>query len=210
MRHRGFFTQIAAALLLATCAVLSAQAQRAPTPPPDAKDPVYHLLGFSLRGTKRVDTAALVASLPQHEGDVITRAQIMENADKIRAVLKARHVHGDMTTGLLEREGPGHHIWVMWDIQPMDALSYAPMPRKRFFVSQSFAGNTKLTNDALAAATGLHPGDKMPDGSLGDARTGIEQAYDPVLHGATVGVKGKVKVKPDYGVIIEWQIVEPK
>jgi outer membrane protein assembly factor BamA len=171
--------------------------------------PIYHLLGFSLSGTKRVDTDALVATLPQHEGDVITSAEIKEDADRIREVLKARHVHGDMTTALLEREGKGHHIWVIWDVHLVDALSFAPASRKRHFASQSFSGNVKLSTQALMTATGLHPGDKMPDGSLSDARTGIEQAYDAALHGAPVEVKAKIKVQKGNDVVIDWQITEP-
>ncbi len=171
-------------------------------------EPVYHLLGFSLRGTARVNTDALVATLPQHEGDVITNAQIRENADRIKRALAASHVHGDMTTMILERKGPGHHVWVMWDVQKQDALSYVPFHGPRHFESQSFTGNVRLGADALAAATGLHPGDRLADGSIGDARTGIEQAYDKAMPGARVAVAGKIKLKKDNGVIVVWQIDE--
>ena len=172
--------------------------------------PVYHLLGFSLRGTTRVNTDAIVAALPQHEGDVITNDEINQNMEKIRQILKASHVHGDMTTAILQREGPGHHIWVMWDVHGADALSYAPFHGKRHLDSQTFTGNVKLTTDALVAATGLHPGDVLPDGRLGDARTGIEQAYDKALPGTAVQVKGKIKLRPDNTVLVNWQITEPK
>jgi hypothetical protein len=198
-------------------AVSVTQADPLPTPDngsPNAHGkkhlPVYHLLGFSLRGTKRVDTDALVAALPQHEGDVITNAEIRANAEKIRLALKAAHVHGDMTTAILEREGPGHHIWVLWDVHGEDALSFVPFHGKRHLETQTFSGNVKLSTDALIAATGLHPGDPMPDGRLGDARTGIEQAYDKAMPGAAVQVKGKVKLKKDNSVLIDWQITEPK
>ena len=173
-------------------------------------EPVYRLLGFALHGTKRVDTAALVASLPQHAGDLITRAQIKEDADRIRAALKAHHVHGDMTTALLEEEGKGHHVWVVWDVHLVDALSYVPARGVRHFAGQTFTGNVKLSAEQLAAATGLHPGDKMPDGRLSDARTGIEQSYDAALHDAPVEVKGKVTLKKDDSVVIDWRIAEPK
>lgn len=179
-------------------------------PADDKKEPVYHLLGFSLRGTKRVDTDALVGALPQHEGDVITTAQIKQDAQIIGAALKAHHVHGNMTTGILEREGPGHHIWVMWDLHPIDAIAMTPRNLTRFLDSQSFSGNAKLSTEALVTATGLHPGQRMPDGSVDEARTGIEQAYDKALHGAPVKVNGKVLFKPDHTIIINWMITEPK
>jgi len=193
--------------------------QRNPLPTPDngspeargrKAQPVYHLLGFSLRGTTRVNTDALVATLPQHEGDVITNAEIRENADKIRHVLQASHVHGDLTTMILQRHGPGHHVWVMWDVQPVDALSYVPWHGPRYFVSQTFSGNSKLSTDALISATGLHSGDKLADGRIGDARTGIEQAYDKAMPGAAVEVTGKIRLKKDNGVLVDWRIIEPK
>ena len=171
---------------------------------------VYRLLGFSLRGTKRVDLAALVAALPQHAGDRITPAEIKADTDRIRAELDARHVHGNLTTALLEQDGKGHRIWVLWDIQKLDAMSYLPLRPKRHFGSQTFSGNVKLSSAELDAITGFHPGDRMPDGSVGDARTGIEQAYDKVFPGASVEVKGAVALRKDDSVSIRWTIVEPK
>jgi outer membrane protein assembly factor BamA len=203
---------VTASLMPAACWT-AALAQRAAPPAKqdeEKAEPVYHLLGFHLSGTKRVDTDKLVDSLPQHEGDVITQAQIKEDAQRISDALKAHHVHGNMTTGILEREGPGHHIWVMWDLQPTDAIAMTPKIVRRSLASQSFSGNTKLSTAALIAATGLHPGQRMPDGSVDDARTGIEQAYDTALHGAPVQVNGKVRFKPDHTVIIDWMITEPK
>jgi len=181
-------------------------------PAPKSKDHVivYHLLGFNLRGTKRVNTDALVDALPQHAGDKITDADIKADADSLGRALKARHVHGELTTVYLEREGGGHYIWVLWDLQKIDALSYAPRRGKLHLDSQSFVGNTKLDAAKLALATGLHPGDPLPDGSLSDARTGIEQAYDPILHGASVDARAKAKIKKDNGVVVEWDITEPK
>ncbi len=233
-----------AAVLLAMCGSVPAQAQNAPAPAPPApataaapktpastgtsankpaskaahvrsaakkqSAPVYHLLGFSLSGSKHIDGDALVATLPQKEGDVITAAEIQEDAKRIGEELNKRHVHGNMTTATLEQDGKGHNIWVIWDIHKMDALAYAPLKPPRHFVSQTFSGNTKLTADQLTAAIGLHPGDKMPDGSISDARTGIEQAYDKVMPGAAVQVKGKVIVKKDGSVLVDWVITEPK
>ena len=175
-----------ATLLMAACGVASALA--GDTPPASSASQAggarpeiaYHLLGFSLAGTKRVNTDALIAALPEHEGDVITAADINKDRDTIRAALEARHVHGDMTTTLLEREGEGHHVWVIWDVHLVDALSFVRGRRALRFAGQSFAGNVKLSADALAAATNLHPGDKLPDGRISDARTGIEQSYDLV------------------------------
>lgn len=171
---------------------------------------IYHLLGFSLRGTKHVDLNALVAALPQHAGDLIKLEDITADANRISGELKMQHVHGTLTTALLEREGKGHYVWVIWDIQKLDAMSHLPLRFSRHLGGQSFYGNIRLSSNQLDAATGLHPGDRMPDGSVSDARTGIEQAYDKVLPGKEVGVKGMVKLKKDDTVAIDWQITEPK
>ena len=172
--------------------------------------PVYHLLGFGLSGTHRINTDALVATLPQHKGDVITSADINADVDKIHQALKAAHVHGDMTTSTMEKEGPGHWIWVIWDVHLMDALTGAPLKGPRHFASQVFTGNTKLNDAALVAASDLHPGEFLEDGRISDARTGIEQAYDKVLPGADVQARAKIKVTRDNAVSIDWIIHEPK
>jgi hypothetical protein len=176
----------------------------------DGKGPRYHLLGFALRGTKRVNADALVNALPQHEGDVITPAQMKQDTDILGAALKAHHVHGQLVMATLVPETKPDHIWVIWQLEPNDVIAMQPAIVPWNLVGQSFSGNTKLSTNALIAATGLHAGQRMRDGSVGDARTGIEQAYDAALHGAPVDVKGKVTFKKDHTMIINWMITEPK
>jgi outer membrane protein assembly factor BamA len=171
---------------------------------------VYHLLGFGLSGTHRINTDALIATLPQHKGDVITSADINADVDKIHQALKAAHVHGDMTTATMEKEGPGHWVWIIWDVHLMDALTGTPQRGPRHFESQIFTGNTKLNDAALVEATDLHTGEILEDGRISDARTGIEQAYDKVLPGADVQARAKITVKKDSSVSINWIIKEPK
>ena len=234
MRPAAAALGFAAALMVASCGFDAAYAQQTPPPPSDAatqqahgvapsdaapkaasgkparaSTPVYHLLGFSLGGTDRLDTDALIATLPQHKGDVITRTEIDNDTIRIKAALNAAHVHGDMTTAMLERDGKGHYLMVVWEVHLVDALSYAHPDRERRFGNQTFSGNVKLSADELTAATKLKPGQAMPDGSVGDARTGIEQAYDKALPGKAVEVSGKVVLKKDHTVAINWHINEP-
>jgi hypothetical protein len=173
---------------------------------------VYHLLGFALRGTKRVDTDKLVATLPQHEGDAILAPQIEADADAMSAALRAHHVYGDLTTMLVEQEGPGHHVWVIWNLQPLPVPVLYKAARRgvNHFGGETFTGNTKLDSVKLTIASGLHPGDKLTDRDIGEARAGIEQAYDTVLPGAKVRESAKIKVTADNSVFIDWQIIEPK
>ena len=199
-----------ATVLAIACLVTPAGAGQAPSPAGTKSEPIYHLIGFVLNGTDRVDTKALVATLPQHKGDVITHEDIKEDANRIGRALAARHIHASMTTATLEREGAGHNILVVWELHPDDVLSNIPYNGPRHFGGQTFSGNVKLSEAQLTAATELKPGQDMPDGTVGDARTGIEQAYDKVLAGKSVDVKGKVIVKKDHTILIHWQIEEPK
>jgi hypothetical protein len=182
----------------------------APAEHPKEAEPVYHLLGFRLGGTDRVDADKIFASLPHHKGDLVTRADITNDTGRIEAALAAAHVHGDMTTALLERPGNEHDLLVVCDVHLTDALSFKPSTGPRLFGGQTFSGNVALTASQLTAATELQPGQKMPDGTVGDARTGIEQAYDKALPGKTVDVKGKIILRKDHSVLINWQIAEPK
>ncbi|MGH6890552.1 MAG: hypothetical protein ACREHF_15420 [Rhizomicrobium sp.] len=172
----------------------------------------YRLLGFSLSGSKHIDADALIAALPQHKGDPINDAQIRADTDTIKKTLTARHVHfAEVTTTLLQREGPGHLTWVIWDIQHIDAFSRAPFQGFWTFGGQTFSGNKALTNEQLEKAIGLKPGERIREGAISDARTGMEQAYDRVFPGKTVkiAVTLNLKVKPSRVATFTWQITEP-
>jgi hypothetical protein len=180
--------------------------------PPLKPGEPYHLLGFSLSGSKHIDADALIATLPEHKGDPITDAQIKTDADKIKKALAAQHVHfAEVTTGLVQREGPGHLVWVIWDIQHIDAFSRLQYQGYWKFGGQTFSGNKALTNEQLEKAVDLKPGERVREGAISDARTGMEQAYDKVFPGQTVKIGGKLKLTltPARVANFEWQITEP-
>jgi len=172
----------------------------------------YHLIGFALSGSKHIDADALIAALPEHKGDPISVAQIKADTDTIKKALTARHVHFDeVTAALLQREAPGHFIWVIWDIQHIDAFSRAPYQGFWTFGGQTFSGNKALTKEQLEKAIGLKPGERVREGAISDARTGMEQAYDKVFPGKTVkiAVTLNLRVKPSRVATFTWQITEP-
>jgi hypothetical protein len=170
----------------------------------------YHLLGFQLNGSKHLDADAILKTLPQHEGDAITTDQIKADLAMLKPILIAKHIHSaTVTTGIVEREGPGHNIYVVWDIQHVDALTRLPFKGWLHYAGETFTGNKALTSAQLDAAVGLKEGERVREGAVSDARTGIEQAYDTVFPGQVVKVGGKVKVTPDHKVSFEWQITEP-
>ena len=180
--------------------------------PPLKPGESFHLLGFSLSGSKHIDADALVATLPEHKGDPITDAQVKTDTDKIKKALTAQHVHfAEVTTAFVRREGPHHDVWVIWDIQHIDAFSRVPYQGYWKFGGQTFSGNKALTNEQLEKAIGLKLGERVREGAISDARTGMEQAYDKVFPGQTLKIGGKLKltVTPARVATFEWHIAEP-
>jgi hypothetical protein len=172
----------------------------------------YHLIGFGLSGSKHIDADALIAALPQHKGDPITAAQIKADTDTIKKALTARHVHfAEVTTTFLQRVGPGHFIWVLWDIQHIDAFSRGPYQGLWAFGGQTFSGNKALTNEQLEKAIDLKLGERVREGAISDARTGMEQAYDKIFPGKPVkiAVTLKLSLKPSRVATFAWRITEP-
>ncbi len=180
--------------------------------PPLKPGESFHLIGFSLSGSKHVDEDALIATLPEHQGDTIHDAQVKADTAKIKAALTAQHVHFvEVTTGLVQREGPDHCVWVVWDIQHVDAFSRLPYQGYWKFGGQTFSGNKSLTNEQLETAIDLKLGERVREGTISDAITGMQQAYDKVFPGKTVKIDGKLKLtqKPERVAEFEWEIVEP-
>jgi hypothetical protein len=179
--------------------------------PPLKPGESFHLIRFQLGGSKHIDADALFATLPEHKGDPIDDAKIKADTDKIKKALAARHVHGDLTTALLQREGPDHGLVVEWDIQHIDAFTQLPYQGFWKFGGQTFSGNKALTDEQLEKAIDLKPGEPVREGAISDARTGLEQAYDKVFPGQKVKIGGKLKLtlKPVRVANFEWQISEP-
>jgi hypothetical protein len=180
--------------------------------PPLKPGESFHLIGFEIGGSKHIDEDALIATLPQHVGDPITEAQIKADTDKIKKALTALHVHfAEVTTGLVQRAGPDHCVWVVWDIQHIDVFSRLPYQGFWRFGGQTFSGNKALTNEQLEKAVGLKRDERVREGAVSDAITGMQQAYDKVFPGRTVKIKGKLELtlKPVRVANFDWQIIEP-
>lgn len=180
--------------------------------PPLKPGESFHLIGFTIGGSKHIDEDALIAMLPEHVGDPIGDAQVKADTDKIKKALTKLHVHyAEVTTGLVQRQGPDHCVWVVWDIQHIDAFSQLPYQGFWKFAGQTFSGNKALTDKQLEDAIGLKPGERVREGAISDAITGMQQAYDKVFPGKTVKIKGKLKLtlKPVRLANFEWDIAEP-
>ena len=193
------------ALLWAGGAALAQQADPAPvaaaadTP---AAPKSFILRGFRLSGAKGVDQDALVDSLKQKPGDRMTDADIDADTAILGAALKAHHLEGKLFATLAAR--PDGRAWVLWDFQP------APPPVVRHFIGQTFTGNTKLSDAALAAAIGLKPGDELPIERLKAAQQAIIDAYAKAVPGTTLQFKVKVRSTATGQVMVNWTIIESK
>jgi outer membrane protein assembly factor BamA len=193
------FRKVLAAALAMSSPAASAVAQVAPAP----ASPSYILNGYRLSGVNGVDQDALVAKLPHHPGDRITQADIKADTDTLNTALKAQHIEGELFATMAEKNG---RVWVLFDFQ----YHQTPIHQRRWLGSQIFDGNVKISSAALAAATGLKPGDDLPVERVNAARLAIIEAYKKAVPDADVHVGGKMRITPEGKVELTWRVTEPK
>jgi outer membrane protein assembly factor BamA len=193
------FGRVLAATLAASSVPAAAVAEAAPAP----AAPSYILNGYRLSGVNGVDEDALVATLQHKEGDRITDADIAADTKMLGDALKARHIEGQLFATTAEKNG---RVWVLFDFQyPQKAEN-----ERRWLGSQIFDGNVKISSAALAAATGLKPGEDLPVERINAAREAILQAYRKAEPDADVHVGGKMRITPEGKVELTWHVTEPK
>jgi len=167
-----------------------------------AAEPTYILKGFRLSGVPGVNPDELIGKLKDKAGDRITDADINADQTAVSNELKARHIKGQLFTTIAEKQG---HVWVLFDFQQLDLSPSTPR-----FEAEAFTGNARISSSALAAATGLKPGDPLPVEKVNAARAAILQAYQTAMPGAKVGLRLKLRRRVDGMSRLEWVIVEPK
>jgi outer membrane protein assembly factor BamA len=191
-------------VMAACCAAAPALAQIAPAPsaaPPAGDKPLasYILRGFRLSGAPQVDQDALVNGLGQKPGDRITSADIDADTKQLGAALEARHVVGQLFATLAVT---GDRAWVLFDFQP------AEKKPPRYFASQNFDGNVKISSAALAAAIALRPGDLVNADRLNAAERSITAAYAKSAPGVKIRISGKIRTTKTGQVTVMWHIAE--
>ena len=171
------------------------------------RGPTYILNGYSLSGLKGIDTQALEARLGRKEGARITQADIDADTAIVTAELKAHGMQGRLATTLAEKHG---HVWIIFDLVQVAHPALAPInghaPR---LAEQRFQGAARLSPKALAAASGLAPGQAITPAQLLAARTAILRAYAKVLPGAPVPLAARIQRARDGEVTLIWVIAEP-
>lgn len=188
-------------LLAATLTVGTAMAACATHPPS------YILNGYSFGGMPGVNTAELTAKLTHKEDDRVTRADIAADQAILARELRARHIEGRLFASLAERHG---RVWIIFDLQKPDRRSANAEKWAGRLKSQSFQGASRISADALAAATGLKPGDPLSPEKINAARQAIVALYARSMPGKALSLKGKAQTAADGEVTLTWIIGEPK
>src|ERR1700722_10334572 len=120
-------------LILATGAILVAGVALG-TP---EKSPTYILGGYKFEGLLGPgNTGGLVAKLKDQPGARIRKADIKADVGILAKELHARHIRGQLFTGLIEGGG---HIWVIFHLADLDPPG-AKLWTSRRLASQQFEG----------------------------------------------------------------------
>lgn len=172
-----------------------------------AKAPAYILNGYSFGGMPGVNTAELTAKLGHKEGDRVTRADIAADEAVLARELRARHIDGRLFTSLAEKHG---RVWVIFDLQKPDPRSASAEKWAGRLKSQSFQGASRISAAALAAATGLKPGDPLSPEKINAARQAVVALYARSMPGKAPSLKGRAQTAADGQVTLTWIIGEPK
>jgi outer membrane protein assembly factor BamA len=172
-----------------------------------ASPPVYILNGYSFGGFAGNDTDQLAAKLKDREGARVTDKDIAADEAALEKELAARHIEGRLFTTTAEKHG---RVWVIFDLQKPREPPAPWEASNHHLGAQAFEGATAISTSALAAATGLKPGDALSQDRINAARQAIVNAYAMALPGRTPSIKGRMQIKGDGGVVLTWIIGEPK
>jgi hypothetical protein len=171
-----------------------------------ANGPTYILNGYSFGRMPGVNTAELEAKLKDKPGARITQSDVAADKAIVARELKARHLTGQLFATIAEKKG---RVWIIFDL-----LDLGPPPghawTSRYLESQVFEGESGISVDALAAATGLKPGEQLSVEKINAARRAILAVYTKSMPGKKLTLKGRMQTKPDGGTSLIWIIGQPQ
>lgn len=189
------------ALMLGSLLATAPLAHAAPTAVP-AEDAPLKLKALAVSGNAIVPTDELMAAIPFHTGDTVTRAEIAQGADDVGGVYKKHNVGAELGTRATYL---GNTVKVTYVISNESA---APPPTKAQLIvdSVSITGNKQVPSDKLNAAIKLHAGAPVTNEDLSADVKAIQQVYKD----ADVGMSLQPDVTyPQPGhVVIVYKITE--
>jgi hypothetical protein len=172
-----------------------------------AKAPTYIFSGYSFGPIPGANIAELEAKLPHKAGDRITMADVHADQIILAEELRARHLEGRLFASTAEKHG---RVWIIFDLIKPPKLMGDFGNSPHHLESQSFEGESHLSASALAAATGLRPGDPLSPEKMLEARQAIAVAYAKAMPGKLSSLKARMRIAPDGGVTLTWIIGEPQ
>lgn len=173
---------------------------------PAAHATSYILDKVEINGVKSVPADQLVAGLKDHAGDKVTTDDLIADQDALEKELEAAHVVGGIQTAM--RNKNNGHIDLIFNVNDQGVQAPKTVTVAPKLGTQTFVGNSAVSADDLAAATGLKAGDELSDAKIQAAEAAILAAYKKVK---TVGatISGSVK-QNGAAADITWTIVEKK
>ncbi|MBB2171575.1 hypothetical protein HLH35_05475 [Gluconacetobacter asukensis] len=168
--------------------------------PPSATTPLK-LKSLVITGNKQVSTDEILAALPFHQGDTVTRDQIAAGAQDVMGVYQKKNV--GLKFGQ-KMKFAGAAVYVEWAIEEQ-----APEVVQTALVVDKivFEGNKKLSAADLTAATKLRPGSTIDQAAMAADQQAVQKAYQDHGVGAAIQV---VPSQPagDNHVVLTYQITE--
>ncbi|GBQ30449.1 POTRA domain-containing protein [Gluconacetobacter sacchari] len=203
MRTRHLLARSALAVAIATgFAAASVPGQEAfAAGPPPANQPLK-LKSLVISGNKQVSTDEILAALPFHQGDTVTRNQIDAGVQDVMGVYQKKNV-GLKFGEKLKFAGSAVNVeWMIEEQAPQAARQVALVVDRIVF-----QGNKKLSDADLTAATRLRPGSTIDQAAMAADQQAVQQAYKKHNVSAAIGV---VPSQPagDNHVVLTYQITE--
>jgi outer membrane protein assembly factor BamA len=147
-----------------------------------------------ITGVTSVPTQPLIDGLKDKPGDMVTVNDVLADQDQLEKELEAAHVTGGIKTAL--RNNP-HSKDILFTVNDTGIQKPVVTTTALHLAHLTFSGNQYMTQDELAAASGLKPGDVITDQVLNDATQKIGAAYKKVSD-AKATLAGQTNVAVQY------------
>jgi len=170
-------------------------------------DTTYNVAKVTIVGSKTVPNDKLYAVVQEHPGQKVTVNDIIADRDAISKVLEDAHVGGAVKPSVKTTGTKSEIIFTIEDqgVQAPIVTKVAPK-----LDAEIFDGNTSISSDKLAAASGLKPGDDLSNEKITAAEQAIVATYKAAKLPVGISINGENKVIGNGKVDVYWHIVETK
>ncbi|MFT8420165.1 MAG: POTRA domain-containing protein [Gluconacetobacter sp.] len=202
MRTRHLLARSALAVAIATgFASASFSGPQALAASPPAANAPLKLKSLVITGNKLVSTDEILAALPFHQGDTVTRDQIAAGAQDVMGVYQKKNV--GLKFGQ-KMKFVGAAVYVEWMIEEQ-----APEVVQTALVVDKivFEGNKKLSAADLTNATKLRPGSTIDQAAMAADQAAVQKAYQ--AHDISAAIQVVPSQAPGSNhVVLTYQISE--